>query len=366
MLSSAVRSSGHTDALTQTDTKSFADASSQFILSTSTVEAQTSFPKGELGVQAGSGISHPSNAETQTAAEPKQIALQDSAAQVNIPAHGSDAGVQAGQPSATPTHAASQTEAVAKVEAVEAEVQATATASASSTQTVCPGRTDVACEAKIEPKKVKNSCAAACQTLPPARNVAAVQTKPPTRTATATQVTPPAGIDRACQAQDDSGSKLEDALKREAQNAERVAELEAQVAQLSKEKEALKADLVKANESAEAFQHMVQTKAFGQMNVTILCPRAECTVSGERVEMDSWNPKRLREEFEREVLPRFTRVFVEEANGASKGSKARSEAVDKAMQDFAETFRERLSAMLSAPNASAAVQAAAATKSGSR
>merc|ERR1719174_1861169 len=109
---------------------------------------------------------------------------------------------------------------------------------------------------------------------------------------------------------------------------------------------------------------MVQAKAFGQMNVTILCPRAECTVSGERVEMDSWNPKRLRDEFEREVLPRFTRVFVEEAekSSGSKAPKARSEAVDKAMQDFAETFRERLSAMLSAPNAAAAVQAAAATK----
>ena len=35
----------------------------------------------------------------------------------------------------------------------------------------------------------------------------------------------------------------------------------------------------------------------------------------------------------------------------------RSEAVDKAMQEFAETFRERLTAMLSAPNANAAVQA---------
>merc|ERR1712187_39176 len=107
---------------------------------------------------------------------------------------------------------------------------------------------------------------------------------------------------------------------------------------------------------------MVQSKAFKQMNVTILCPRAECTVSGEQIKIDSWNPNRLREEFEREVLPRFTRVFVEEATDASKSSKARSEAVDRAMQDFAETFRQRLSAMLAAPNAAAAVQAVAATK----
>mmetsp|Transcript_32657 Transcript_32657/g.59950 ORF Transcript_32657/g.59950 Transcript_32657/m.59950 type:complete len:125 (-) Transcript_32657:48-422(-) len=115
-------------------------------------------------------------------------------------------------------------------------------------------------------------------------------------------------------------------------------------------------------EKAEAFQRMAQTRAFGQLNVTILCPRAECTVSGERVEMDSWNPARLREEFEREVLPRFTKVFVDEASGTTgqKTNRARSEAVDRAMQEFAETFRERLSAMLSAPNAAAAVQAAAA------
>merc|ERR1719375_2433683 len=140
------------------------------------------------------------------------------------------------------------------------------------------------------------------------------------------------------------------------------------MSQLLREKDVLALEATKAQEEAKAFQHMAQSKAFGQMNVTILCPRAECTVSGERVEMDSWNPARLREEFEREVLPRFTKVFVEEsAPGAPKGaSKARSEAVDKAMQDFAETFRERLSAMLSAPNAAAAVQAAAATKGGSR
>ena len=43
-------------------------------------------------------------------------------------------------------------------------------------------------------------------------------------------------------------------------------------------------------------------------------------VSGERIEMDSWNPQRLREEFEREVLPHFTRIFVDETPaGAPKG-----------------------------------------------
>ena len=45
---------------------------------------------------------------------------------------------------------------------------------------------------------------------------------------------------------------------------------------------------LKAQEASKLLQQMAQTKAFGQLNVTILCPRAECTVSGERIEMDSW------------------------------------------------------------------------------
>jgi len=325
------------------------------------------FLTGEFGVQAGCGIPKPENAETQTVIAPVPQLL-DTASQAT--AHGSEAAVQVGQPPAIANHTGSQTEtpAVPAVPAAsEAEVQATAEATATSMQTDAPVRADVACEANIEKVKVTNSCSAASQTIPPARCVAGVQTRAPSiGTAIATQVTPAAGVDRGCQAED---GRLEAALKREAVHEEKIAELEALVARLNSEKEQLKADLVTSKETAEAFQHMVQTKAFGQMNVTILCPRAECTVSGERIEMDSWNPKRLREEFEREVLPRFTRVFVEEVN-ASKGSKARSEAVDRAMQDFAETFRERLSAMLSAPNAAAAVQAAAATKgpvkSGSR
>jgi len=357
LLTAAVRRQSSVDAPTQTDSKTTADVSTEIVLCTSHVDTQTAFEKGELGVQAGCGISHPANAETQTASSPK-AQLLDTASQAT--ATGTEIAVQAGQAPAIPATTASQTEAAAA--GVEVEVQATATATASSMQTDVPGRADVACEAKIEEKKVKpkvkNSCSAAIQTIPPTRCVAAVQTKAPSKTASATQVTPPPGIDKSCQAEDD---RLEAALKREARHEAKIAELEARVAQLLSEKDVLKSDLLKSQEAAETFQQLVNTKAFGQMNVTILCPRAECTVSGERVEMDSWNPKRLRDEFEREVLPRFTKVFVEESNG-SKPPKARSEAVDKAMQDFAETFRERLSAMLSAPNAAAAVQAAAATK----
>jgi hypothetical protein len=249
---------------------------------------------------------------------------------------------------------------------VEVQATAEAVAAAMQTESVKAAVTvDMACEANIPPPARQwKSCSAASQTVAPTRTAAAVQTsKPSKQVAVATQAAPALGIDCGTQASDD---QLEAALKQNGDLNRRVEDLEAQLAQLRSENEALAAAKLKAQEEAEAFQHMAQTKAFGQMNVTILCPRAECTVSGERIEMDSWNPARLREEFEREVLPRFTRIFVEEAAaGAPKGSsKARSEAVDRAMQEFAQTFRERLSAMLSAPNAAAAVQAAAATKGG--
>merc|ERR1712242_400106 len=98
----------------------------------------------------------------------------------------------------------------------------------------------------------------------------------------------------------------------------------------------------------------------GQMNVTILCPRAECTVNGETLAMDSWNPAKLRQDFEREVMPRFSRMFVEEVAPGAKPTKFRPEAVERSMQEFAEVFRARLTAMLAAPNAAAAASAATA------
>lgn len=362
-LASAVRCSSLIDALTQTDSKVTAEASSQAVSSICHTEAQTAAPRSEeLGVQAGAGISQPAHAETQTAQPPM---LLDSAAQAD-PTDASEVAIQAGGPPAISTDAGAQTETTpAPAAGVAAEVQCTAESSAVAAQTDPPAVADAACEVDFtRAPKVKNSCSAASQTIPPARTVAAVQTVKPKGVCAATQAAPPAGVDRATQAED--GSLLEqraESEKRIAESEARVQELEARLARLSEENEALAADSKKAQDSVKALQQMAQTKAFGQMNVTILCPRAECTVSGERVEMDSWNPQRLREEFEREVLPRFTRVFVEETHGGGpKGGKARSEAVDKAMQDFAETFRERLSAMLSAPNAAAAVQAAAAAK----
>lgn len=358
----ALRCGSLVDATTQSEMAT-AEATTQAASSTCHAEAQCETEAvsemAELGVQVGSGISVPADMETQTASS---AILQDTASQVVADA--SDAGVQAGQSSALPAEAASQTEALA---AVEAEVQCCAEATSAAMQTEPAAGVSVACEVDFTSQvpKLRNSCSAASQTIPPTRSAAAVQTVRAMRTAVATQATP-TPISRAEQSTQAEDDRLVAALKREAAHEARIDDLEAELALLSVQNEALAAEKLKANEKAEAFQHMAQTKAFGQMNVTILCPRAECTVSGERIEMDSWNPERLREEFEREVLPRFTRVFVEEADkNAPKGaSKARSDAVDRAMQDFAETFRERLSAMLSAPNAQAAVQAAAASKGG--
>lgn len=376
-LEDAVRSmdalNHRTDALTQTDSTVTAEASSQAVSSVchAEIETQTANAQGEdLGVQAGSGISEPSHAETQTVALPIPI-LSDSAAQPD-PIDATEVAIQAGGPPVMCISSTAQTEeASALCAGVEVEVQCVAEAAAIAVQTESPVAVDHACQANIPCAAEEINiimCSAASQTLPPTRCVAAVQTVKPKPVSVATQAAPAAGVDRGSQAEDGS---LEAAMKRVTAGEVRIEELEAQLVQLTQENEALAVDKRKAQEDAKAFQQMAQTKAFGQMNVTILCPRAECTVSGERIEMDSWNPQRLREEFEREVLPRFTKVFVEETQSgtAPKGGKARSEAVDRAMQEFAETFRERLSAMLSAPNAAAAVQAAAAakgTRSGSK
>lgn len=370
MLASAIKLNSHVDANSQTDCKLSANASSQAVSSSSHAEAQTaSPPKGEeLGVQAGSGISMPADMETQTAAPPQ---LADTASQVVAVASEEATSQTEAIPTPSVLEATMQTEAIPTPSLAEAETQATAEASAKAMQTdpwpLKVATANASCEASIPSPSTQVAvklCSAACQTKEAARSVAAVQTQaPPRKAAAATQAGPPPGVDRGTQAEDDS-AKLH--AKRVAELEDLVKGLQAQVAKLTNQNEALTNESNDNREKAEAFQHMAQTKAFGQMNVTILCPRAECTVSGERIEMDSWNPARLREEFEREVLPRFTRVFVEEsmAGMPKNGSKARSEAVDRAMQDFAETFRERLSAMLSAPNAAAAVQAAAAAKGG--
>merc|ERR1711920_801297 len=140
---------------------------------------------------------------------------------------------------------------------------------------------------------------------------------------------------------------------------------ETRIGALTSENTSVTSRLKTLQEDAEIWRQASLKKSLGQMNITILCPRAECTVNGERIEMDSWNPAKLQAEFEREVLPRFANVFVEDSNDNAKKSRGRPGAVERTMQEFAEIFRERLAAMLSAPNAAAAASAAA-TRAGTR
>mmetsp|Transcript_103122 Transcript_103122/g.181731 ORF Transcript_103122/g.181731 Transcript_103122/m.181731 type:complete len:622 (+) Transcript_103122:240-2105(+) len=350
------------DAEMQAEPKQTATVSSQanFRAPRRHAEVQAGMPpvhRSATGVQAGRSVAAPwlppADSATQTAPPPRaadasaqavacgaemavqascQTPLTDTDTQTDVSS--ADAAAQVGAPASLAAAAASQTDAPHHSEA--------------STQWEDPRRTS-------RKTRQMNSCAVACQTSI-TRTAVAVQTPKPARSAVGSQATPPPGVDQGTQAQD------EEAKLREAKRDSQLRALEERVLALTSENSQLQEELDTMTEKAEAFQRMAQTRAFGQLNVTILCPRAECTVSGERVEMDSWNPARLREEFEREVLPRFTKVFVDEASGTTgqKTNRARSEAVDRAMQEFAETFRERLSAMLSAPNAAAAVQAAAA------
>lgn len=128
----------------------------------------------------------------------------------------------------------------------------------------------------------------------------------------------------------------------------------AEVVQRLKDLEASTASeaAVRAKE-LEAWQEMATSKAMNRLNVTILCPRAECTVNGSKVEMDSWNSARLREDFEVQVLPRFMRIIMGEGEATSP-----TELVQSMMEELGSIFRERLAALLSAPNAAAAMAAA--------
>lgn len=221
---------------------------------------------------------------------------------------------QAGAPTWHRSSIESQTEALATSEAV---VQAVAASREGSTQTAGPGVEE------------RTTCTRTSQTEVPPSISCAVQTAPQR------------GVDKTTQ-KEDSQAKFE------------AAKLEKSVKALTAEVADAATARNDAKEAEAAWRHMAQSKALGQLNVTILCPRAECTVNGERLEMDSWDPTRLRAEFERDVLPRFARLFVEEFPTAQK-NRPRPEAVDRTMAEFAEVFRKRLTTMLAGPNAAAAV-----------
>lgn len=178
-----------------------------------------------------------------------------------------------------------------------------------------------------------------------------VQTVPCSMVSAATQV-----VSVACM---EKGIQVEDTTQ-----AQKVSKLEATLQSSSKEAEKLRTQLLeqttqlqRSQDDCQALKQLTQSNAFGQMNITILCPKAECTVNGLKLEMDSWDVQKLRREFEDEVLPRFMKVFVVESSADSL-SDTRPEAIQRTMEEFASTFRERLAVMLTAPNASAAVTAA--------
>eukprot|EP00929_Paragymnodinium_shiwhaense_P033996 TRINITY_DN18553_c0_g1_i1.p1 TRINITY_DN18553_c0_g1~~TRINITY_DN18553_c0_g1_i1.p1 ORF type:complete len:622 (+),score=160.53 TRINITY_DN18553_c0_g1_i1:98-1963(+) len=180
--------------------------------------------------------------------------------------------------------------------------------------------------------------------------------------------------DRWTQIDDSSAAAREAEMKAKLTDAQAArARAEGQEVKLATELGSLRTQMKGSEERVKVWQQAVQSRAFKQLNVTILCPRAECTVRGETLTLDSWDPERLRREFEREVFPHFARVFVEDAEQAlavASGGRAsgkentepkRSEAAEQAMAEFANVFRERLGAMLAAPSAQAAYDAAATT-----
>lgn len=153
------------------------------------------------------------------------------------------------------------------------------------------------------------------------------------KTSAATQVERRKTNHQATQAEDSSAVEV----------AQRLKDLEDSVA----------AGAIAKAKELEAWQQMATSKAMSRLNVTILCPRAECTVNGSKVEMDSWNSARLREDFEEQVLPRFTKIIMAEDETTSQ-----TEIVQNMMEELGRIFRERLAALLSAPNATAAMAAA--------
>eukprot|EP00747_Dinoflagellata_sp_TGD_P179662 gnl/TRDRNA2_/TRDRNA2_30832_c0_seq1.p1 gnl/TRDRNA2_/TRDRNA2_30832_c0~~gnl/TRDRNA2_/TRDRNA2_30832_c0_seq1.p1 ORF type:complete len:601 (-),score=127.75 gnl/TRDRNA2_/TRDRNA2_30832_c0_seq1:232-2034(-) len=221
-------------------------------------------------------------------------------------------------------------------------------------QTMAPACATVGVQAAA-PAPTTRACGTQSETVRGAVcATAAVQTVVKAAVGVATQVSPAPGVDQGCQCEDNG-----EAARSDDQRA-RIQALQEQLDNLAAENMMLEAELKEERQQSQVWKRMTNTKLLGQMNVTILCPRAECTVMGDRVEMDSWDPERLRLEFEKEVIPRYTRVFMQEAAAASAGkSQAEqtpvADAANKAMQEFAEIFRARLSKMLSASNANEAV-----------
>jgi len=315
-------------------------------------------------VQAGPGLTSSRDAATETALKLVDNSVQaapqtwEAAAQAILPLPGSpvrerprcrEAGAQT--VSSSTADSGSQTKASPPV---------ITAAAASQTQSAAPRMDTSVQTASFEDVWLSSRpCTREFEVQTPAchfpRSHSSSQTARPSTASMSTQASPRKSTDRSTQAEDREARRREAVLKTQ------LVEIEAHANATAVAKLELEDALLKEREGVEVWRSLAQKQTLGQMNVTILCPRAECTVNGQRIEIDSWNPVKIREEFENKVLPRFTRIFVEEpgAGGAQK-ARPRPEAVERAMQEFADVFREKLAAMLSAPNAAAAAASAVA------
>lgn len=259
-----------------------------------------------------------------------------------------DAGVQAAAPQVAKVEAFAQAAPPCRDGTMQAGCPFAALRSACSQTEPRPILVEVGVQSNPEPlPKVVARATSAAQTEAPARSTRAMQTEGSSTASVGVQVAPPRGVDKSTQQTDERAATRDAAL----------VTLEERVKALSTESAHLGEAVRTSKEEVKAWKTLGQSNALGRLNITILCPRAECTVNGDRIAMDSWDPKRVRAEFEKEVLPRFSKLFVEEDSGAAE-PKARSAAVERTMQEFAEVFRNRLTAMLAAPNAQSAVAAA--------
>lgn len=323
-----------------------ADASTQVVLlSTSTASVQAS---------------EPASAAPPPVQDLRRPELRHSGTQAGVGCPGVDASTQADGKRGAPTPPLSPPPPPARPKLAEASVQVGYVATVSDAVTQASQEVvkaqDAAVQVQVEQPRPETK-ARAMQTAEQPRvktwSVASQTQAPVQRLPAATQATPPPGVDCSVQAVDD------EAPAREAALAARLSHAEATTKTLEQRNAQLEADLRHAQEMVQTWQDAAQSRALGQMQISILCPRAECTVNGDKMVMDGWNPSKLRAEFEREVLPRFTRIFIEEQSpGGAKKKAGRPEAIEEAMTEFAEVFRGRLSAMLSASSAAEAIAAA--------
>ncbi|CAE7822670.1 Kcnb2 [Symbiodinium sp. CCMP2592] len=337
------RSSVSTEAsLPATFLPTFADAQVQAEPSrkTSSVQAVTSIVTMAAEVQTKAEPDVASSSVQTEAPEVASVAAEvQTEAERPVPLLSSETQTEA--EAAPAVQADTQTEAAQVPEMLHAQTQTQAEGHPPRSEAEVQTQADVAPTVKAEATQTEEKLqAAACcesssQTTPPALSAVAVQTTPAKGVSCGTQVERPKVGHQAVQAED---SMAQDALAR-------VKQLEA-------------ASVAEADQ-LQAWRDMATAKALGKLNVTILCPRAECTVNGVKVEMDSWRSELLRRDFEEKVLPRFVQLIVSDVQEQSSNT----DLVKSMMEaELGSIFRERLAALLSAPNAAAAMAAAKAAK----